>query len=64
MIIKKLSSLLSSKIFALHKNGDFIATAPEGFVAIGKNGQAVKLVDRLTFSRFNFSDDYIKGWQK
>jgi hypothetical protein len=64
MIIKKLSSLLSGRIFALKSNGDFVATAPEGFVAIGKDNQAVKLVDRLTFSRFNFSDDYVKGWQR
>jgi len=64
MIIKKLSSLLSSKIFVLKRNGDFIPTAPEGFVAIGKDNQAVKLVDRLSFSRFNFSDDYVKGWQR
>lgn len=64
LIIEKLSSLLSSRIFVLKKNGDFIPTAPEGFVAIGKDNQAVKLVDRLSFSRFNFSDDYIKGWQR
>ena len=48
----------------MKRNGDFIPTAPEGFVAIGKDNQAVKLVDRLSFSRFNFSDDYVKGWQR
>jgi len=30
-------------------------TDPEGFVAVGTNGGAVKLVDRLTFSRRNLS---------
>lgn len=64
MIIKKLTSLLDSRVFVLKKNGEFIPTAPEGYVAIGKDNQAVKLVDRLSFSHFNFSDDYVKGWQR
>ena len=34
---------------------------PEGFVAIDKIGNAVKLVDRLEFSRRNFLD--IKAWK-
>ena len=38
-------------------------TSPEGFVAIDKtSGGAVKLVDRLEFSRANFSADVVKGW--
>mgnify|MGYP003316639845 FL=1 len=36
-------------------------TAPEGFVAI-RSGQALKLVDRLEFSRANFTAD--KNWEK
>jgi hypothetical protein len=39
-------------------------TAPEGYVAINNDGEAVKLVNRMEFSRANFSDDVIKGWQK
>jgi hypothetical protein len=27
-------------------------------------GGAVKIVDRMEFSRMNFNDDVIKGWQK
>ncbi len=64
LIIKKLTSLLDSRVFVLKKNGEFVPTAPEGYVAIGKDNQAVKLVDRLAFSHFNFSDDYVKGWQR
>ena len=42
----------------------FQVTKQEGFVAIDKlKGGAVKLVDRLEFSRANFSPDIIKGWQ-
>ena len=40
-------------------------TGQEGFVAIDRMGKnAVKLVDRLGFSSANFSDKYIKGWEK
>ena len=43
----------------------FQVTKQEGFVAIDKlKGGAVKLVDRLEFSRANFSPEIIKGWQK
>ena len=35
-------------------NDGYKVTAPEGFVAIGHNGGAIKLVDRLEFSRTNF----------
>ena len=38
------------------------ATSPEGYVAINK-GSAVKLVDRLVFSRanFNVAKDWVRG---
>jgi len=43
----------------------FLVTRQEGFVAIDKlKGGAVKLVDRLEFSKANFSPEIIKGWQK
>jgi hypothetical protein len=35
-------------------NEGYKVTTPEGFVAIGHDGGAVKLVDRLSFSRTNF----------
>jgi len=39
-------------------------TGQEGFVAIDHIGNAVKIVDRLEFSRANFSSDVIKGWER
>ena len=38
-------------------------TAPEGFVAVDRAAGAVKLVDRLEFSRANFTaeKDWVKG---
>ena len=35
-------------------------TAPEGFVAVDREAGAVKLVDRMEFSRANFTMP--KGW--
>ena len=64
LVIDKLNKVEGLRTFLKTKNG-FEVTGQEGFVAIdhlGKN--SLKLVDRLQFSRANFSTDYIKGWQK
>ena len=37
-------------------------TSPEGFVAVDHIGNAVKLVDRLSFSHHNFTTT--KAWDK
>ena len=64
MIIRKLDKAKTVGTFLKTADG-YKVTEQEGFVAIdhiGKN--AVKLVDRLQFSRANFNSDVIKGWQK
>lgn len=53
MLIHKLSQVEGIGTFQKTNDG-YKVTSPEGFVAIGHNGGAVKLVDRLTFSRTNF----------
>ena len=53
-IIKKINEVQSTKQFIKTDQG-FKVTSPEGYVAIDSDGQAVKLVDRLTFSRANFT---------
>jgi len=62
-------SLLLSKLNKIQSIGSFMrtstgykATNPEGYVAINK-GSAVKLVDRLEFSRANFTmaKDWVRG---
>jgi len=64
MIIDKMNEAGSIGTFVRTRNG-FKTTNQEGFVAIDKmSGGAVKLVDRMEFSRMNFNDDVIKGWQK
>ena len=54
----------SMSTFLRTKNG-FKVTAPEGFVAIDHlSNDAVKIVDRMEFSKANFSPEFIKGWEK
>jgi len=64
MIIRKLDK--AKKIGTFLKTADgYKVTEQEGFVAIDKLGKnAVKLVDRMEFSKANFSSEYIKGWQR
>jgi len=64
MIIKQLDRAKSVGTFLKTQDG-FKVTEQEGFVAIDHMGKnAVKLVDRLGFSKANFSPDIVKGWQK
>ena len=63
MVIDKMNRASSLGTF-LRTNSGFKTTNQEGFVAIDRIGNAVKIVDRLEFSRANFSDDVLKGWQK
>jgi hypothetical protein len=61
VLMNKLNSIQSIGSFLRTKNG-FKVTNPEGYVAIRKSG-AVKLVDRLEFSRanFNMAKNWVKG---
>ena len=61
ILMNKLNNIQSIGSFLRTKNG-FKVTNPEGYVAIKKSG-AVKLVDRLEFSRanFNMSKNWVKG---
>lgn len=64
VLIGKLDRAKNIGTFLKTKDG-YEVTKQEGFVAIDRMGKnAVKLVDRLEFSNANFSDKYIKGWQK
>jgi hypothetical protein len=64
LIINKMNQAGSLKTFLRTRSG-FKVTAPEGFCAIDHlSNDAVKIVDRMEFSKANFSPDIIKGWQK
>lgn len=64
LIVDKMNQASGLGTFLKTRNG-FKVTGQEGYVAIDKlDGGAVKIVDRMEFSRANFSDDIIKGWEK
>ena len=58
-LINKMSEIQSVGHFLRTSTG-YKVTAPEGYVAVDKVAGAVKLVDRLEFSRANFTMP--KGW--
>ena len=60
-LLKKMQQVESIGTFIKTDDG-YKVTAPEGFVAIGHDGSAVKLVDRIEFSRANFLVP--KQWKK
>jgi hypothetical protein len=59
LINNKLAGLSDTKVF-LRSGDNYAVTKPEGFVAI-VDGKAVKIVDRLEFSRANFTLE--KSWR-
>ncbi len=61
-LVNKMNQIKSIGTFLQTGNG-FKVTNPEGYVAVDRMGNAVKLVDRLEFSKanFNMSKNWIKG---
>ena len=62
MVIRKLEKAKGAMDTFIRTENGYRVTAPEGFVAIDRMGDAVKLVDRLEFSRANFNA--AKAWDK
>ena len=61
MLLQKMQQIENIGTFLKTDDG-YKVTAPEGFVAIGHDGGAVKLVDRIEFSKANFTAP--KQWKK
>jgi len=61
-IISKLEKARGAMDTFIRTDDGYRITQPEGFVAIDKVGKAVKLVNRLEFSRANFNA--AKNWDK
>lgn len=66
-LISDIKGVFLNKLRRVNSIGTFLetpdgykVTSPEGFVAVDRIGKAYKLVDRLEFSRANFTAD--KGW--
>jgi hypothetical protein len=60
LFIRKMEKISSFKTFVQDGDG-YRLTGHEGFVAVSHIGKAIKLVDRLEFSRINFSA--AKDWK-
>lgn len=64
MIVDKMNKASTTKTFLRTKDG-FKVTNVEGYVAIDHmSGGAVKIVDRMEFSKSNFDPSILKGWQR
>jgi hypothetical protein len=63
-IVTKMNEASQINTF-LKTNSGFRVTGVEGFVAIDHlSGGAVKIVNRMEFSKANFSPEIVKGWQR
>ena len=62
MVIRKLESARGVMDTFIRTDNGYRVTPAEGFVAIDQIGNAVKLVDRMEFSRANFNA--AKNWTK
>lgn len=62
IILKSMNEAVLQESF-IKTNEGYFDTPPEGYVVAGYT-TALKMVDRLNFSRFNFSEEYHKGWKK
>jgi len=60
-LLNKIQEVQSLRTFIRTSNG-FKTTKDEGFVVSDKSGSVVKMVDRLEFSRANFT--VAKNWVK
>lgn len=64
-LIDQLDRVQSLSTFLKKKDGSFSQTGSEGFMVSDQlTNNAVKLVDRGSFSAANFSPDIVKGWTK
>jgi hypothetical protein len=54
IVIDKMATVQNMATFVRDGDG-YRVTGPEGYVAVARNGKTVKLVDRLEFSRLNFT---------
>ena len=62
IIVRKLNSVRQLANTFIRTDKGYKVTNPEGYVAIDKDGKAVKLVDRMEFSFNNFTAR--KAWDK
>ena len=62
MIVKKMDSATGIAKTFIKTDKGLKVVAPEGYVAIDRDGEAVKIVDKMEFSFNNFT--VAKNWEK
>jgi len=60
ILVGKMKKVSSLRLFVDRRGGDYVATTPAGFVAI-VNDKATKLIDRMEFSKLNFTIPKVWG---
>ena len=58
------NAVYNTKHFIDDGSGDLVASNPEGYVAVDREGNGVKFVDRLEFSKANFAVDKSAKFQQ
>lgn len=61
-IIQYLDKLSTFTNFVIDRNGNMVATGEEGYFLSQTSAKGVKIVDRYTFARNNYSKDIIRSW--
>jgi hypothetical protein len=63
IFIQKYNNAINSRQFLAQPDGTLKVTQPEGYVAVDHEGNMIKLVDRLEFSKANFAVPREKKFQ-
>ena len=64
LLINHLNKIEDLHTFVKTKTGFILPASGEGFVISDHQGKVMKLVDRLEFSKNNFSSEILKGWER
>ena len=64
LVMNKLQDIGDLRTFVQKSDGALVVTSQEGYVVVSGPGNSAKLVNRLDFSRNNFSAEIVKGWAK
>lgn len=64
LLMSKFNQVSELQTFVKKSNGDLVVTSQEGYVVTSGPAQSTKLVDRLEFSRNNFSSEIVKAFSR
>ena len=64
IMISKMNEVKNIKTSLRRKDGTFTDTNHEGYVFTDGDGVVAKYIDRMEFSKVNFSEDFVRGWSR